>query len=231
MSKFTYTAEEIRVLKNFDEINHNMIIHPDGFKVINGTKRSVVGYYNFETPYDYKEFGIFDVREFLTVLGMETHTLEVKDQYVEIEDLRTGATVKYNLTPLEMMPEVKDVHEKFEKLSINLEFSLSNENLVKIKKATNILKAERIYFESRDDTIRIICAGSVLTNSINPYEVPIKDEDIKQNDLDGILFISVDEFLLLEGDYHVKLSEKGISQWYNEGIKVEYFVGVTKYEE
>jgi len=63
--------KEIQVLKSFAGINANMIVYPDKFVAINGPKKSLVGIYYFEKPYDYETFGIFDLNEFL---GLVQHS-------------------------------------------------------------------------------------------------------------------------------------------------------------
>jgi len=233
---FAYKDTELKVLKNFAAINPNMIVLPDKFAVVNGMKKSVVGYYAFEETYDYEPYGIFDLDEFLTTISsMTEYKLNVcaDDNYVEIHDVRNGLKAVYNTSPLDMLPEVKDLTSKFSKTHIDLEFVFTAEKLAILRKVTSVLKLERIYLESIDDGIRILAANKSLKNMTNPTELMLTGEHVVKNELgeNVILYINLDELHLLEGDYQVKVSSKGISHWYNEFLKIDYFIGVSHYKE
>ncbi len=232
MSQFSYTDTEIKVLKNFATINPSMIVLPDRFAVVNGLKKSVLAYYQFESEYDHDPYGIFDLDEFLTTIGsISGSQLEVEDGVIYITNDSFKAT--YNTTPLDMLPDVKDVSRKFSKVPINLEFKFPAEKIAILKKVTSILKHERIYFDSTPDGIRIIAAQKSLANKTNPTELMITGELLIQNDLpEGtVLYMNLEEFVLLDGDYHVQISEKEISKWRNEFLDVDYYIGVSQFSE
>lgn len=234
MTQFSYSDTEIKVLKNFASINPSMIILPDKFAVVNGLKKSVVAYYNFETPYQYNPYGIFDLDEFLTTIGsMSECQLEVEEGIVTISDDRNNIKSRYNTSPMDMLPEVKDVTRKFEQVPIQMEFKFTSEKIAILKKVTNILKHERIYFESTDDGIRIIAAQKSLANKTNPTELMITGELLIKNELDRntVLYLNLDELNILDGDYHVKISDAQISHWHNEFLNVDYYIGVNKFTE
>lgn len=237
MSKmFKYTDEEMIVLKNFAAINPNMIILPDKFTVINGLKKSVIAYYQFEKPYDYSPYGIYDLNEFRNLMDqMDEWELHVKERYVAILDKGNNSEVKYNLTANKYLPEISErVPENFEKTSKELEFKLTAEKLSSLVKITSILNSERIYF--RNDPkgrLQMISAGVNLEESINPFEITLQKDDIEVNNLgDDVLYFDAKEFKILPGEYSVKIAAKGISHWHNElSPQVDYYIGIKKAEK
>ena len=237
MKKFQYTAEELKVLSNFATINQNMIILPDKFAVINGAKKSVVGYYKFDKKYDYEPYGIFNLPEFLTLMKVykDEYELAVHDKYVEVFYPSSNSGTKYNLTPHELLPQVGEISEKFSKLEINLDFDLPAENIVTLKHVANILGLERIYFQSvaSQEIILLTAAKKHLEKAENPHVVTINDKktNLRVNSLgDTVLYINVDELQILEGDYRVRISSRGISHWENQFLNVEYYIGVNTLE-
>ncbi|NCP97674.1 hypothetical protein GW820_02185, partial [archaeon] len=83
---FMYTDTEITVLRNFSSINTSMVLKGTGFSVINNSK-SVIGNFEFEQPYDYESFGIYETSEFLTALNaMKDPKIVVSEKYLTIMD-------------------------------------------------------------------------------------------------------------------------------------------------
>lgn len=237
-TKFQYTAEELKVLGNFSTINENMIVLPDKFAVINGAKKSVVGYYKFDKKYEYEPYGIFNLPEFLTLVKIngDEYELAVYDKYVEVFYPSSNSGTKYNLTPHELLPQVGEISEKFNKLNIELDFDLPAENIATLKKVANILGLERIYIQSvpDQDAVLLTAAKKHLEKAENPHVVTITDKktNVRKNglDVDTVLYVNVEELKILEGDYRVKISSRGISHWENQFLNVEYYIGVNTLE-
>jgi hypothetical protein len=218
---FSFTDTELKILANFASINPSMIITPAGFEVINNSK-SVIGFYKFETPYTYEQFGLYETPEFLTALSaIDQPAIEVKDKFVQISG--KADKLKYYTTAQELLPKVPNVSEKFAKVTLALEFSLSADKLAILNKMANILKAKFIFFETDGDAVRVTVADE-LESSANSYNILITD-GIKQNELANPVKIALADFKLMPGDYEIKLAEK-ISRW-ESMTGVEYYVGVA----
>ncbi len=241
MSKFSYTEEEIKILKNFAEIHSGMIIKPDNFMVVNGMDKSVVGVYKFENPYDYDEYGIYDLKEFLSGIGLYESELEIHEKYVSISNTKQGIQTKYRNTSLDMLPEVKDLSEKMSQIDCELEFSLTAEKYNVLKKIIQVYGADRLYFRALDNkSIRLVAGWKLQSDSFDPElqenatEIIFKDDEVQSANLpdDTVLYIKVDEFKLMEGDYNVKISSKGISNWKHQHIQtLQYFIGIANIQE
>lgn len=234
--KFKYTPEELKILKNFGTINDNIIIQPDQFAVINGAKKSVVGFYKFENVYDHEPYGIFNLREFITLLEIDSgdYELEVHDKYVQVTYASSKSSTKYNLTPQELLPTVGSISEKFNSLQTELEFELSGENIATLKKVTNVLALERIYFQIVEtptkNVLLITATNKSLENAVNPYIITLENQKTMGMEPTLILYVNVEELKIMEGDYDVQISAKGISRWWNKFQNVEYFIGVNTLE-
>lgn len=241
MSKFTYTEEENKILKNFADIHTGMIIYPDKFMVVNGLDKSIVGIYYFENPYDYEPYGVYDLKEFLSGVNLYNSELEIHDKYINISNSKQGISTKYRNTSLDMLPEAKDLSEAFNKLDSELEFVLTAEKYAIMKKVIQVFNAEKIYFRTVDSsTIRVVVASSLDANNKQPElqenatEIIITGDNVIKSELpeDTVLYIKVDEFKLMDGDYDVKISSAKASKWKHKQIKsLQYFIGVANIDE
>lgn len=220
---FTFKDTEIAVLKNLSSINPSMVIEPTRFSVINESK-SVVSYYQFDDSYDYEEFGIYEVPEFLSVLAtLKNPTIEPKEKYLIIGD--TNSKFKYFTTSKDLLPKVFDVKSKFAKVKCPIEFDISSEKLQLIYKTANILKADYVFVQSDEKKVRLTVANE-LNSSSSSFEITIED-GIKTNELaDKVIKIPICDMKLYQGDYTVQIAEK-ISCWKNIMGNLEYYIGTN----
>ena len=217
-----FNEQELQVLKNFAMIHQSMVIQPTGVKVIN-TAKSCIGMYNFETPYDFPEFGVYEMHEFLSYLSaFKNPNITVQDMKVVINE--GTAKVTYFTTAKDLLPVAKDVTSKFVNLPIDMDFIFPQEKMTMLLKMASLLKAEFIFFESVDDGKIRITVGDKLESSNNTWEVTL-DSDITVSTATEAVRCSVSELRLLVCDYHVKIT-KGISLWVGTN-KVKYFVGMV----
>ncbi len=236
MTAFSYSEEEIKILKNFADINPNIIINPDKFHIVNGSHKSVVGLYSFKGKYGYEPYGIYNLKEFLSGISQFNDAqLEIHDRYIAIKDPNNNVTTKYSSTDIDLITPAQDPSNKFSKLECDLEFTLTAEKMALIKKVMQIYNCKRIYFETLDkETIRLTTAGINLQSSTNPTEIIVNGEDVIISALseDIVIYIKSEEFNLLEGDYNVKVAAKGISQWKNIIVdSLMYYIGISNIED
>lgn len=217
-----FTDSELAVLKNFASINPSMVIHKDRLEVINNSK-STLASFTFDKEYDFEEFGIYVVPDFLQAIGaFKNPDLDVKSDHVLIKD--GNQKIKFFTTPTNIIPKFQDLGPKFKKLTPELDFDLPGDKLAMIFKTASILKADFLFFESTDDGEVRITITNDLKSSANSFEVVIR-ENVRTSDLSGMVIkMSVGELKLVPGDYKVQVSTKQISRWesYNG---IDYFIG------
>ncbi|GAG22253.1 unnamed protein product, partial [marine sediment metagenome] len=76
--------------------------------------------------------------------------------------------------------------------------------------------------------------GEDLKDSQNPTEIIIEGEEVTTSTLpaEAVLYIKEEEFGLLEGNYEVRVSSVGISQWKNTQIpSLVYYIGVSNIKD
>ena len=115
---FKYSDTELKILKNFQHINLQMIVKPNIFDVVNNAK-NVVGIYDLENSHDHEEYGIYDMSIYNTYLnGVTDLSVDVQDDYVEIRDKASNLKQRQSTTPVDkgMIPIPNDPTTKFESI-------------------------------------------------------------------------------------------------------------------
>lgn len=247
MSKeFSFTEEEVKVLTNFVGINEETVINPSGFSVVNA-RQSMMGYYAFEDEKDFEKFGIAFGSEFLNLVkGINNNKFKVTDTSIDIIDVgsagkgKTYNKIRYNLTPLKLLPNISsDVPKNFDKkANPEIIFTLTAENFAKIKKVSSVLKLEKLFIlnNTKGNLQLIVGSGQKLDASTNIFEINISDEFIESNGIedDEILVFRVDEIMKpVEGEYKIKISkpqaDAGISHWHNNySPSIDYYIGLSR---
>lgn len=220
----TFTETEISILKNFARINPAMIIHSDRFEVLSPTK-SIVGKYEFESPYDFESFGIYEVPKFLQAVETFNNAgIEAGKKFLTIAE--GSAKIKYWTTQQDILPQVPDVDPNFQKVDKQLDFDLPADKLAALFKAAQVLRGEFVFFQSDENGVRLTIANDVDASE-HSFDVLIRD-NIRANDLgDDVLRIKVSELKVVAGDYKIGMAAQGISKWecFNG---VSYYIGCKK---
>jgi hypothetical protein len=198
-----------------------MIINPSKFSV-RSTSKSCIGIYEPAESYEFEEFGIFEVSDFLAALNsLKSPSIEVNDKFLTISDGKQK--FKYFTTAKDLLPVVTINLEKVNAVDFDLDFDLPAEKLNILMQSANIVKASKVFFETSKKKI-IITVAEELDSSSNSFEISI-EEGIEKNSLAKPVCIPISDLKLHSGDYTVKISPK-ISKWTNLGCKLDYYIGV-----
>lgn len=230
--RFKYTDTEMKILKNFAKIKTDMIVFPDRFAIVNGPLRSMAGVYKFKNPYDYEVFGVRSIERLISVIEQtKEFELENNGRYISVFDKAANAETKIATSHVIDLDEDSRVKEellakRFGTFEFPLEFYVSSEVIVSLKRIATVLQSERFFFESLKGKIRIVAAEKSLINTSNPHEILITGDNVITNELgDQIVHIKVDEFRVLDGDYKVQLSNSDLTKWHNELLDIDYYIG------
>jgi hypothetical protein len=230
MATFKIPEKTVAVIKNFSQLNPSIVISSDKVEVIS-TNKSAIGRYIFEEPLPFEEqIGLFDTPEFLSILGIyKSPDVTTSEKYLTVSE--GTSKVRYFTTAANLLPKVliqnkfdaSDIKKRLDTVGCELEFVLPAEKLNMFLKMSQLLRAEWIFFESVDDTIRIT-VGDELESSNNTWELLITT-DIKANTLTTPIKLNVSDLRLVPSDYDVKISTKGMSGW-TSASGIEYYIGI-----
>ena len=213
----------IQVLKNLSTINSNIMVQEGNILRSVTEARSVVARAEVSESFP-QPFGIYDLNEFISVLTLvDTPNLQFKDDYVLIGDNSGRSKIKYFYSSEETLTtSQKDIKMP----SADVNFTLDNDTLNRVKKAASVLGHSEISITGNDGILTLAVVDTKNSTS-NAYEIDIDgefDKDAKFN------FVIDNKNLtkILSGDYEVQISSKLITQFKNKQVNVTYWIALEK---
>lgn len=210
----------LEVLKNFASINANMVFNEGSTLKTMSVAKSILASAEITETFS-TEFGIYDLNEFLSVLGLfEDPDIDLSDDGKVITLSQGKNRAKYYTSD----PSMLAAPSKMITLpSSELEFTLTNEQLAKFRKAAGTFKAPNLVFENVDGEL-IASVTDISNSSSNSWqEVIPTDSDLTD---EFRLVYDIANFKMLPGDYDVRISNKKLSEFKSD--TATYFVVLHK---
>ena len=207
------------VLKNFATINQNLVIKEGNTIATMSAMKNIVAKAEVEETFP-MEVAIYDLNEFLGALSLFTSpVLDFNDGYVMIsEETKPTTKMKYFYSD----PSVVTSPNKMITMPSNeVKFTMSNEDLSKLKRAAGAIGAPDMVLEKNG-------SGSSLTvkdkknDTANNYSLDVDTDSEGQFNF----FFKVENMKLLDGTYDVEISSKNISHYVNKSTDVEYWIAL-----
>ena len=207
------------VLKNFATINQNLVIKEGNTIATMSAMKNIVAKAEVEETFP-MEVAIYDLNEFLGALSLFTSpVLDFDDSYVMIsEETKPTTKMKYFYSD----PSVVTSPNKMITMPSNeVKFTMSNEDLSKLKRAAGAIGAPDMVLEKNG-------SGSSLTvkdkknDTANNYSLDVDTDSEGQFNF----FFKVENMKLLDGTYDVEISSKNISHYANKSTDVEYWIAL-----
>jgi hypothetical protein len=219
------TPDCTEVLKNFSTINQSILLTP---KKVLGTvaeSKNVLAQAKIGEKFD-KEFGIYNLNEFLATLGLfNDPSFELTDTHLSIKDDVKGSrsSCKYYFADTSMIPEMPST-EKIEKVikGAEIKFDLSEEDFALILKATGTFQSKNIIVESDGKKINLT-ATDIENSSANSYSIVVGEGIGKKFKM---IFKTQNLSVLLKGSYQVKISKLKISEFKNTSKDLVYWIAL-----
>lgn len=213
----------MQVLKNFAAINSNIVIKPGNTIMTVAEAKNVLASAVVDENFP-QEFGIYDLSEFLSVLGLvDQPRVRFESTHVIIGDRSGRAQVKYffsdpdNLTsPAKViaMPEA------------NVKFTLDQSTLNSLKRAAGALGHSEVSITGGNGVITLSVLDKDNSTS-NTYSIDVDGE----SDTDQFKFIlNIVNLKLIPADYKVDISSRLISQFTSLTLdkEIKYWIALEK---
>ena len=207
------------VLKNFATINQNLVIKEGNTIATMSAMKNIVAKAEVEENFP-QEVAIYDLNEFLGALSLFTSPiLEFIDSYVLIsEETKPSTKMKYFYSD----PSVVTSPNKMITMpSEEVKFTMSNEDLSKLKRAAGAIGAPDMVLEREGNTSSITVKDK-KNDTANNYSLDVDTS----GDGEFNFFFKVENMKLLDGTYDVAISSKNISHYKNKSSDIEYWIAL-----
>jgi hypothetical protein len=187
----------LQVLRNFSGINQNLLIKSGSNIKTISEARNVVATADVTESFE-KDFGIYDLNEFIGVMGLvDTPSLKFDEDFVTVSDSSGRSKVKYFYAAEETLTTpTKDVTMP----EADVKFVLDNDTLNKLKKAASTLGHSEVSIRAKDGILSLSVVENQNATS-NAFSIDI-DGEFKQDAVFNFI-ISISNLKILPGDYEV----------------------------
>ena len=228
MSKVILSKKTLDVLKNFSTINSSIVFRKGSTVRTISNAENILAKFTGEEVFP-SDFAIYDLSQFLSGISLfNDPQLEfTSSDFVSIRGGRQSA--KYYFSDPEIT--LKSAPEKNVNFpGSDIEFSLSEEDLVALQKASLVYGLPDLTIQSEEglDTIKLIVRDKENDTS-NTYDITLAgcctgtySLDVK---IDNIRLIT-NESKHVKGDYSVKVSKALISEWTNTNTDLTYYIAL-----
>ena len=215
--KLNQTTQEI--LKNFSEINTNILIKPGSELNTISTMRNIFAKATISETFD-KEFGIYDLNEFLSVvssLDKPELTLQEKHMTISTEGSRSKAKYFYS-DPSVIVAPSKEVNMP----ESDVTFSLSEANLSQLQKMAAILKAPDLALTGEKGGDVVLKVSDKKNDTSNKFDIVVGENATA----DYTFYFKVENLKMMLGDYDVAVSSRSIAHFTNIKLPIEYWIAL-----
>ena len=212
----------LAVLKNYATINPNIVFQEGNNVRTVSVARNVFSRTSVSEDFPVG-FGIYDLNEFLNVLGLvDSPVLSFEKDYVVVGDATGRSRIKYFYSDPDMItsPSKDIVLPEFE-----VKFNLDNGTLGRVKRAASALGHNEISIRPNNGCIQI----SVLdTKDATSNALTIDVDGSYEDGVDFNFVLNVNNLKIVNEDFEVSISKKLISQFKSVQSDIEYFIALEK---
>ena len=209
----------LNILKNFSEINTNILIKPGSKLSTISTMRNIFAKADIDESFE-SEFAIYDLNEFLSVVSsLNKPEILFEDKFMTIASEGSRSKTKYFYSdPSVIVAPTKEVTMP----EADVTFSLSEPNLTELKKIAAILKAPDLALvgEKGGNTMLKVCDKK--NDTTNNFNIVVGENATA----DYTFYFKAENMKMLLGDYYVSVSSKFISHFKNKKLPIEYWIAL-----
>jgi len=207
--------ETLSVLKNFAGINSGIEFKKGNKLTTISSGKTVLAKATLKDEFP-QDFCVYDLNQFLNV-----HSLN-KDTEVDFDEsniiFKSGRSkAKYRKTAREMIVTAPD--KALSLPSVDIDFTLTEEDFGSILKSANILQSPNIAVESTGDKI-CLTAFNAKDDSAHTNSIEVADG----NDNKFKMVFLTENLKMISGSYDVEISAKGLASFKNKNVDIQYWV-------
>ena len=205
------------VLKNYSTINANLLVTSGNQIATMSQMKNIVSKATLPDTFE-NEFAIYDLNEFLSAMSLfEDPELDFGDSSVKIS--QGGQSLNYFYSdPTVVTTPKSDITMPDPDAVFTLKQSVFNQVL----KASSVLGVPDMVLDVDDNGTMNLRVSDRKNDTSNSFSVEVGEGGTPNQKF----FFKVENLKLLSGDYEVKVSSKGISNFKNVNKDVEYFIAL-----
>ena len=212
------SSETVAVLKNFSDINQNILVKPGNKLQTISTLKNILA--EAEVPEKFEqEFAIYDLPEFLRAVDLfDKSDLKFNGgQNLTIADGNSKQSIKYYFADKSVVvapTKMINMPDKY------VTFALKKDVFAKLMKGVTTLNLPDISVTGDGKQIKLV-ATDKKTPSSNDYSIVVGETDKTFK-----AFFKTENFKMIQDDYDVAISSQKISHFINRNKPIQYWVAI-----
>jgi gp45 sliding clamp, C terminal len=216
------SSETLNVLHNFATINSNLEFKKGKVLKTISPGKGILATATLGDEFE-DDFCVVDLNQFLVVYNLNKETeLHLTEKDIVFKAGRS----KINYRKTERSNCILPPEKELVLPSVELEIKISEQDFVSIMKSASVLKSSHIIVETDKDN------KNVLLTACDPSDDSAHVNSIHLGEnTTGVEFefaFSVDNMRMITGEYDLKVCSKGLAQFKNTKVNIEYFVAMEK---
>lgn len=212
------SKQTINILKNYAGINSNILIQTGSKLSTIAVMKNIMSTVDVEEKFP-SEFGIFNLQEFLGVVGLMNDPefeFDEKNKCMYIKE--AGIKVKYTYASKDILtyPQ-KDI--KFPNADVSL--SLTADHFAQLQKAAGVIGVQDVAIVGNGKKILINILDK-KNPSTNEYSLDVDAE----TDKEFVAYFKIENLKQIADDYDIDLSSKNIARFVGKENKVTYYIAM-----
>jgi hypothetical protein len=212
------SKETTEILKNFAAINPSLVFQAGSIQKTVSPQKTVLAKANITESFD-KEFAIYDLTQFISTVSMfEDPDLKLGDDSLVITNGKAKTTLRYAKSDLIQSPPSKEINLPSTEISFTLEAAALQSAL----RAAGVLGLPELALIGRGKKayLAAIDSRNEGTNSFE-YEVGESSNNYR-------MIFKIENLKILNRDYEVRVSAKGIAHFASKANDVEYWIATEQ---
>ena len=211
------SSDTIAVLKNFSDINQNILVKPGNTIQTISTLKNILAQAEIKEKFD-NEFAIYDLPEFLRAYDLFDKS-ELKfngAQNMTIKDANGRQSIKYYFADKSVVvapTKTINMPDKF------VTFTLKKENFAKLMRGVTTLNLPDIAVKGDGKEISIVAVDKKTPS--NDYSIVVGESDKKFT-----AYFKTENFKMIPDDYDVAISKAKISHFINKSKPIQYWIAI-----
>jgi len=215
------STDTLNILKNFSNINNGLYFKAGSKISTMSPSKTILAQATVAESFP-KDFGIYDLNEFLGILTLlkETPEVDFDASHVIVKFLNGRSKTSYRVTDKSMIVTPPD--RTINMPDVHTSFTLTEEDQAVITRFTSGLSSPNIGVVGADGVLKLI-TYDMSNDSVSTQELILGDTD------KTFRFVFKTENLrLIPGTYVVEIGSNGISHFVNKSGNVEYWITTEK---
>jgi hypothetical protein len=215
--------ETLSVLKNFAGINSGIEFKKGNKLTTISSGKTVLAKAILKDEFP-QDFCVYDLNQFLNIHSLNKDTeIDFDEANIIFKSGRSKA--KYRKTAKEMIVTAPD--KALSLPSVDVEFTLTEEDYASILKSANILQSPNIAVESVGEKI-VLTAFNAVDDSAHTNSIEVA----AGNGSKFKMVFLTENLKMISGSYDVEISSKGLASFKNKNVDIQYWVATeSKYSK